>query len=353
MSLTHYLNDKSIDELSLSSDESSMSLFMERISDMNLDDASMSTKSCMSLALSDRVSVMSRLTLSSASFNPRRKSRIPPSSATNDTKPKNSYSHSSIAGDLTLTDKSTAAAMFCQNESTLQVEGLEQSQERLENEAIGWLYSNDSLDGYDMDSPEKATVTGTATFAKFPTTLVLFTRSTESPGVQTTPTTHGGLSTFIPLSASTENLRDEYQLQEHPISMTQDIPSEDATAKDIPNCPGALTSTKPPSRFSPSNDNRIYIAYKDITDADVYCGREERGTSHPGNVIYRDIVAEKRPIYQAFHSKERRKKTDMSTFILEEKIKGRFVVKDTKNELYYLLTKAEARKKVSQSLREK
>mmetsp|Transcript_5182 Transcript_5182/g.9500 ORF Transcript_5182/g.9500 Transcript_5182/m.9500 type:complete len:342 (-) Transcript_5182:24-1049(-) len=106
-------------------------------------------------------------------------------------------------------------------------------------------------------------------------------------------------------------------------------------------------------RFSPSAEHRVYISHRDICENDVLCGREERGTNHPGNVFYRDIIANNRPIYQMFRSKERKKKTNMSTSIIDITIKGRFIKQEDDSDFVYLLTRAEARKKVSQSLREK
>lgn len=112
-------------------------------------------------------------------------------------------------------------------------------------------------------------------------------------------------------------------------------------------------NTKP--RFSPSKSNRIYLSSKAITDEDVRCGRKERGTVHPGNIRYRRIIQSNRPLYDSFGSKHG-KKTSLSTTIVESEIKGRFVKpapgKKRKGQ-FYVLTREEARTKVSQSLREK
>jgi hypothetical protein len=144
--------------------------------------------------------------------------------------------------------------------------------------------------------------------------------------------------------------QDENQEQ---TTKAEHAPQEQAVAKVAnPNINASIILKTSNIHFSPSSKQRIYISHDDVTDVDVYCGREERGTNHPGNVFYRDIVAKNRPVYQAFRSKQRKKKTGMSTSIMEDIIKGRFIAKKN-DDLYYLLTRAEVRKKVSQSLREK
>lgn len=112
----------------------------------------------------------------------------------------------------------------------------------------------------------------------------------------------------------------------------------------------------PKPRFSPSKSNRIYLSSKAITDEDVRCGRKERGTVHPGNIRYRRIIQSNRTLYESFGSKHG-KKTNLSSSIVESEIKGRFVKpapgKKRKGFSHVLLTREEARTKVSQSLREK
>jgi hypothetical protein len=112
-----------------------------------------------------------------------------------------------------------------------------------------------------------------------------------------------------------------------------------------------VTAATPALRFSPSEKEYIHIPHDEITDEDIYCGQEYRGSSHPGNVRFRDIVKAKQIVYRSFGS-HHGKKTAMSTSILEEEVKGRFIRMYPDGE-FYLLTKKEARKKVSQALRDK
>jgi hypothetical protein len=102
-------------------------------------------------------------------------------------------------------------------------------------------------------------------------------------------------------------------------------------------------------RFSHPRKKPIIISEQDVTDDDVLCGRDSRGSKHKGNVFYRDVVGKKRSIYKGFA--KRQKKTDLSTFIIEDVMKGRFLTKH-KGKQYRVFTWAESRKKVSQSLRE-
>jgi len=104
-------------------------------------------------------------------------------------------------------------------------------------------------------------------------------------------------------------------------------------------------------RFSPSKETRIYRAKKRIKAHDIYCGREFRGSSHPGNAAFRRIIKTNKKKYQALSSIPRKLKTDMSNAILEE-IEGRFFA-EAEGGRFYLLTKGEARNKVRQSLAEK
>lgn len=126
--------------------------------------------------------------------------------------------------------------------------------------------------------------------------------------------------------------------------------------------PNAITKRPPPAaqhdlkprgslmnRFSHPTKKPIIISEQDVTDEDVLCGRDSRGSKHKGNVFYRDVVVKKRSIYKDFA--KRQNKTDLSTFIIEDVIKGRFLTKH-EGKHYRVFTWAESRKKVSQSLRE-
>ena len=129
---------------------------------------------------------------------------------------------------------------------------------------------------------------------------------------------------------------------------TQTVQEETTCSDNSHNNSAAI----PMNRFSPSLKKLIYIQSIDITNDDVYCGREYRGSRHPGNITYRCITGNQRTKaeYKSFCNHHGRK-TKMSNSLLENKFKGsRFIRMD--NGRYVLLTKKEARKKISQSLRE-
>lgn len=110
--------------------------------------------------------------------------------------------------------------------------------------------------------------------------------------------------------------------------------------------------TNPKPRFSPSKANRTYIGDEDVTDSDLLCGREYRGTVHPANVRFRIIIQANRPLYLSLGSQHGRK-TKLSKDIMNEAIEGRFLRPVAgENDRYFLLTEEEARAKVSQALRE-
>jgi hypothetical protein len=104
-------------------------------------------------------------------------------------------------------------------------------------------------------------------------------------------------------------------------------------------------------RFSSSNP--VYIFNDEITNQDVYCGQHEKDSVHPGNVAYRSLVADSSPSYQSLTSKERRKKTKMRDFIIQQ-VAGRFVrLDDAGIGRFYVLTRTKVNVKVSQALRDK
>lgn len=103
-------------------------------------------------------------------------------------------------------------------------------------------------------------------------------------------------------------------------------------------------------RFSPSSEGRIYIDHSDISDQDVFSGREFRGSDHPGNVEYLRIIREHRPEYASF-GRRHSDKTRLRNSLVDHDIRGRFIKVDDDGR-YYLMTQEEARAKVSQSLRE-
>ena len=77
-----------------------------------------------------------------------------------------------------------------------------------------------------------------------------------------------------------------------------------------------------------------------------------KSNHHVGNKRYRQVVSEMKNMYRSTEAKT--VKTDLSRAIVDHVCSygGRFVKKDEASGKYYLLTKAEARKKTSQALRE-
>ena len=95
---------------------------------------------------------------------------------------------------------------------------------------------------------------------------------------------------------------------------------------------------------------RIYI--DSLCAYDVLCGRGGRSNNHTGNKRYRQVVGNIKFMYQQCPAKTI--KTDLSKAIVEHccSYGARFVKKDEVVGKYYVLGKAEARKKASQALRE-
>lgn len=103
---------------------------------------------------------------------------------------------------------------------------------------------------------------------------------------------------------------------------------------------------------SPSVDETPIMYIDTIQEWDVLCGRGGRSNHHPGNKRYRHVVSEMKMMYR--RSEAKAIKTDLSRAIVEHccNYGGRFIKNDSKSGRYYVLTKAEARKKTSQALRE-
>lgn len=77
-----------------------------------------------------------------------------------------------------------------------------------------------------------------------------------------------------------------------------------------------------------------------------------KSNHHPGNKRYRQVVSEMKRTYQSTGAKTA--KTDLSRAIVEHVVGygGRFIKRDDHSGQYFLLTKAQARRKTSQALRE-
>jgi hypothetical protein len=100
------------------------------------------------------------------------------------------------------------------------------------------------------------------------------------------------------------------------------------------------------------NDNKGRFYIDSISANDVLCGRGGRSNHHTGNKRYRQVVGHMKYAYQQCPAKTL--KTDLSRAIVEHccSYGARFVKQDEAAGKYYVLTKAEARKKTSQALRE-
>jgi hypothetical protein len=92
------------------------------------------------------------------------------------------------------------------------------------------------------------------------------------------------------------------------------------------------------------------IRLQDILETDVFCGRQYRGSDHPGNVEYQETIRANKTHYQQLKGSHK-KKTAMTRYLLEHVILGRFV--GINNGIYYLLTEGRARSKIRQALSEK
>lgn len=102
-------------------------------------------------------------------------------------------------------------------------------------------------------------------------------------------------------------------------------------------------NTTPPNR-------RCYIS--NILDTDILCGRGGKSNHHAGNKRYRQVISDMKLYYRQTEAKTL--KTDLSRAIVDHVASygGRFIKKDAVTKKYYVLSKAEARKKASQALRE-
>jgi hypothetical protein len=92
--------------------------------------------------------------------------------------------------------------------------------------------------------------------------------------------------------------------------------------------------------------------YVDTVDKwDVLSGRGGKANHHTGNKRYRKVVSEMKAMYRATAAKTA--KTELSKYVVQYvgEYGGRFLNKDEEGR-YFVMTKAEARKKTSQALRE-
>jgi hypothetical protein len=94
------------------------------------------------------------------------------------------------------------------------------------------------------------------------------------------------------------------------------------------------------------------VEIKDIREWDILSGRGGKSNHHSGNKRFRQVVAEMKAKYKTTDTKT--DKTALSKAIVEyvNGYGGRFLKKDAGQSDYRVMTKAEARKKTSQALRE-
>lgn len=114
-----------------------------------------------------------------------------------------------------------------------------------------------------------------------------------------------------------------------------------------------IATSKPPSPMlgaMPDSEGKFYI--DEVRETDVLCGRGGKSNHHLGNKRYRQVVSEMKIMYRSTEAKKG--KTGLSRAIVDHVCEygGRFVKKDGPTGRYYVLSKAEARKKTSQALRE-
>jgi hypothetical protein len=136
------------------------------------------------------------------------------------------------------------------------------------------------------------------------------------------------------------------------LSLLPSVPFADAPKPPPARCASGDSTafSVTPSPSEPKGQVRLYL--DEIQEWDVLCGRGGRSNHHPGNKRYRHVVSEMKLMYRGTEAKNL--KTDLSKAIVEHVCLygGRFIKKDESVGRYYVLTKAEARKKTSQALRE-
>jgi hypothetical protein len=145
-------------------------------------------------------------------------------------------------------------------------------------------------------------------------------------------------SSYLPSSGGLDLLRAVS------LRVPDSVPPSAAIASSNPQ-----KSSDPPS-LAKFENNRYYVDR--IRDLDILCGRGGKSNHHPGNKKYRQVVSEMKNTYRS--TEARKSKTDLSRAIVDMVCEygGRFVRKDEPSGRYYVLSKAEARKKTSQALRE-
>jgi len=240
--------------------------------------------------------------------------------------------HGSVAGDLMVPQGMPIGVAFAPPQGGADFMAIPTSKEELSKEELENLVLQFSPSARELCSPTPSTTP----FAESPSDV-----AKVSPESQP--------------ESSPKKIVDEEAMKKLTFPKARTV-SEDTTRPTTertilnPKHKDTVAPKKRSPRFSPSKDKRIYRAKKRILSRDIYCGREFRGSSHPGNVEFRRIIKMHKEMYQGLPSTPRKLKTDMSNAILKE-IEGRFFAVDEDGR-HYLLTKGEAREKVRQSLSE-
>lgn len=114
----------------------------------------------------------------------------------------------------------------------------------------------------------------------------------------------------------------------------------------------AAVAAPTPAKKAPMPPAKSVIEDEAIIENDVLSGRGGKSNHHSGNKRYRQVVAEMKQKYRGTSTKT--DKTALSRAIVDyvNGYGGRFLKKDSKLGKYVVMTKAEARKKTSQALRE-
>jgi hypothetical protein len=159
--------------------------------------------------------------------------------------------------------------------------------------------------------------------------------------------------TFLPLCLTIPNgvnlIYNRNLLPNHLPSIAENIAKVPSTSGASPKIMKAFVES-PATRKQRTSSGMKYI--DSIGEWDVLCGRGGRSNHHTGNKRYRHVVSEAKLAYRNAEAKTT--KTDMSRAIVENVCAygGRFIKREESTGRFFVLTKAEARKKTSQALRE-
>ena len=174
-----------------------------------------------------------------------------------------------------------------------------------------------------------------------------------SLGASVSPHTSGVAATNVPQTAApglellSSLISEKSDLQE----MSSDEGSDYKVSTAVTDSKREAKSPGRNSQTGKVKKDRVYID-DDIQADDILCGRGGRSNNHIGNKRYRQVVNDFRIMYQRTETKT--VKTDLSRAIVEHccAYGARFLKSESATGRYFVLTKAEARKKTSQALRE-